>query len=112
MKKPTRSDFGWTRLRGWKSSDDIDRWSSALYEWENQPRSAGGRPRSSVRKIHESWIEILKHFDSSNPQRSQNAFCRWGNLNPASFSSWKVKPLRDDLERFILEWVAIFKDDE
>ena len=101
-----KSEFGWSRHTGWLHGDE-EAYKGAVRMWANRPP---GKERT--RPIHESWVEILKHFDSSNPQRSQNAFCRWGNLNPASFSSWKVKPLRDDLERFILEWVGIFKDDE
>jgi integrase len=109
MKKPNRSEYGYSKKTGWKNQEDRDLYDAALLEWYNQPRKTG---KVRVRPIHESWVEILKHFDSSNPQRSQNAFCRWADLNPASFSNWKVKPLSDDLERFILEWVGIFDHNE
>jgi integrase len=107
MKKPQKEDYGWNEETGWtlggkaKFKSDIKTWEIA-------------RPKGKVRihPIHESWVEILKYFDSSNPQRSQGAFCRWANIKPASFSSKKVKPLGDDLERFILEWVAKFKEVE
>jgi len=52
---------------------------------------------------------VLKLFDSSNPQRSQGAFCRWAGINRTSFSSKQVKPLGDDMERFILEWVGVLE---
>lgn len=57
-----------------------------------------------TRPIHESWNKVLELFDSTNPQRSQGAFCRWSGVKPATFSNWKNKPLTDDVERWILEW--------
>ena len=62
-----------------------------------------------TRPIDPSWNEVLKLFDSSNPQRSQGAFCRWAGINRTSFSSKQVKPLGDDMERFILEWVGVLE---
>ena len=109
MKKPLRSEYGYSKKTGWQDDRDRDLYDAALLEYYNQPRKAG---KVRVRPIHESWIEVLKHFDSSNLQRSQGAFCRWANLKPASFSSWKTKPLKDDLERFILEWVETFDHNE
>jgi hypothetical protein len=109
MKKPNRSEYGYSKKTGWKHERNRDLYDAALLEWYNQPRKTG---KVRIRPIHGSWNEILKYFDSSNPQRSQGAFCRWANLNPASFSSKKVKLLGDDLERFILEWVAKFKEVE
>jgi hypothetical protein len=103
MKKPNRSEYGYSKKTGWQDERDRDLYDAALLQWYNQPRKSG---KARIRPIHESWVEILKHFDPSNPQRSQGSFCRWANINPASFSSKKVKPLGDDLERFILEWVA------
>jgi hypothetical protein len=91
---------------------DKEGYEKALAEFKEQINAIAAKGIQRTRLIHPSWIEILKHFDSSNPQRSQGAFCRWANLNPASFSSWKVKPLSDDLERFILEWVSIFDHNE
>lgn len=107
MKKPTRADFGYNKnkLKGW-ADGDIKGYMAAVFAWENRPKTTtGGRQRS--RPIHPSWSEVLKHFDSNDLTRSQGAFCRWAKVNRASFSSWQTKPLRDDVERWILEWEYI-----
>lgn len=104
MKKPTRADFGWTRQHGWKSKEDIDKWSDALCTFENSPKTPGGRPATNP--IHESWNKISKLFDSSSFYRSRRAFCRWAGINYSTFSTMQRKPLKDDVERWILEWEA------
>jgi hypothetical protein len=109
MKKPNRSNYGYSKKTGWQNERDRDLYDAALLEWYKQPRKTG---KVRIHPIHESWNKILKYFDSSNPQRSQGAFCRWANIKPASFSSKKVKPLGDDLERFVLEWIGIFGQNE
>jgi len=63
-----------------------------------------------TRPIHPSWEEVLKLFNPNDKERSQGAFCRWSGINRTSFSSKQVKPLRDDMERFILEWDAKGKE--
>jgi len=101
MKKPLRSEFGYSKKTGWQDERDRDLYDAALLKWYNQPKKPGWQ---RIRPIHSSWEKVLELFDSSNPQRSQGAFCRWAGLNRASFSSKQVKPLGDDMERFILEW--------
>lgn len=106
MKKPNAKAYGqdnelWER--GGKKA-----YEAAVKNWEAYVRKYGAiqnKPgRQRTRPIHESWNEALKFFDSSNPQRSQGAFCRWAGIKPATFSNWKNKPLTDDVERWILEW--------
>jgi hypothetical protein len=111
MKQPTKKQFGWTTNGHWINGDQ-DAYYDALKDWENRPFSIGGRPRSSTRPIHESWNEILELFNPNDKERSQGAFCRWSGIDRASFSSKQCKPLRDDTERFILEWDAKGKEVE
>lgn len=99
MKKPQKEEYGWNEETGWMLGSKA-KFKSAIKTWE----IARPKGKVRVRPIHESWNEILKHFDSSNPQRSQGAFCRWANINPASFSSKKVKPLQDEMKWRIEEW--------
>lgn len=100
MKRPTKSQFGWTTNGHWINGDQ-DAYYDALKDWENRPFVAGGRPRS--RPIHESWNEVLKLFNPNDPTRSQRAFCAWAGINPATFSSWQTKPITH-VENWILEW--------
>lgn len=104
MKKPLRSEFGYSKKTGWQDDRDRDLYDAALLQWYNQPRQMG---KARTRPIHPSWEPVLKHFDSSDPIRSQGAFCRWAGVKPATFSNWKHKPLIDDVEKWILEWVWI-----
>lgn len=103
-RKPQKSDFGCPPGATWESGGNLKKYLAALKKWESRPKNPGGRPRTRDRHIHPSWELVLKCFDSTNPQRSQGAFCRWAGLKRASFSSWQTKPLRDDVERWILEW--------
>lgn len=109
MKKPNAEKYGQDNELWEKGGKKA--YEAAYLQWVEY-REKYGQGHNRTRPIHESWNEILKHFDSSKSQRSQGAFCRWANLNPASFSSWKTKPLKDNLERFILEWVGIFQNNE
>lgn len=109
MKKPTKSAFGWTTNGHWINGDQ-DAYYDALKDWENRPFVAGGRPRT--RPIHESWNEVLDLFNPNDLMCSQRAFCAWADINRGTFSSWQVKPLTDDVERFILEWEATWKKEE
>jgi hypothetical protein len=102
-----KSEFGWTRNAGWLHGDEAS-YNNAVAALKKHAKP--GRKR--INDIHPSWADYVVHFDPTDTTRSQGAFCRWANLNPASFSSWKIKPLKDDLERFILEWVSIFQDNE
>lgn len=104
MKKPTKAEFGYSRETGWQDERDIDLYYNALKAWENRPRnSISGRQRT--RPIHPSWEAVLKHFDSTNPTRSQGAFCRWAGLNRATFSAMQCKPLLSHTEYLISQWV-------
>jgi hypothetical protein len=102
MKKPLRSEYGYSKKIGWQNQSDRDLYDAALLKWYNQPRKTGGRPAAT--SVHESWVEISKLFDSSNFYQSRNAFCRWAKINYATFSAMQRRPLKDDMERFILEW--------
>jgi hypothetical protein len=97
-------DFGWSRRTGWLHGDEAA-YDSCVRMWANRPK---GRERT--RPIHPSWEEVLKLFNPNDKERSQGAFCRWAGINRASFSSKQVKPLGDDMERFILEWDAKGKE--
>ena len=101
-----KSDFGWSRRTGWLHGDE-EAYNRTVKLWQSRPK---GRERT--RPIHPSWNEVLKLFDSSDPKHSQGAFCRWAGINRASFSSKQVKPLGDNMERFILEWDAKGKEVE
>jgi len=103
MKKPNPKAYGKENELWEKGGKKA--YEAAYLQWAEY-REKYGQGHRRTRPIHKSWNEILKHFDSSNPERSQGAFCRWANINPSSFSSKKVKPLGDDMERFILEWVV------
>lgn len=105
MKKPTRADFGWTRQHGWNNREDIDRWSDALCAWENRGKVLPGRARSEERPIHPSWADYVAHFDSTNPERSQNAFCAWAGMRPSSLSAAKRKPITNRIELLISQWI-------
>lgn len=101
MKKPLRSQFGYSKKTGWQDERDRDLYDAALLKWYNQPKQQG---RTRTRPIHESWNEALSLFDSSNPQRSHGAFCRWAGIDRAAFSAKQCKPLGADMEIWILEW--------
>lgn len=103
-----KSEFGWNRRTGWLHGDEAS--YNNMVDFINVTALKPGRQRS--RPIHESWLPILNLFDSSNPQRSQGAFCRWAGINRSSFSAAQCKPLGDDTERFILEWDAKGKEVE
>ena len=107
MKKPTRTDFGWTRQHGWGSREDIDRWSDALCAWENRGRIQPGRARSYP--VHPSWNEYLPYFISTNPTRSQGAFCRWAGLSTAYVSAAKNKRITKAIEEKLSTWIEELK---
>ena len=113
MKEPNESDYGFTDEKGWPSWESEYEFLKAYRIWDKQrktPKESGGRPRT--RHIHPSWSEVLKHFDSTNPQRSQGAFCRWADLNRGTFSAMQCKPLSDDMEQKISVWLKMLRDSE
>jgi hypothetical protein len=106
MKKPTRSEFGYSKKTGWQDERDRDLYDAALLKWYNRPRTTtGGRQRT--RPIHPSWESVLKHFDSTNPQRSQGAFCRWADLNRGTFSAMQCKAIEQWVIEKIASWVVV-----
>lgn len=102
MKKPTKSEFGYSRETGWQDERDIDLYYNALKTWENRPKGIGGRPATNP--IHESWNEISKLFNSSSFYRSRRAFCRWANIHYATFSAMQRKVMKPAIELKIKEW--------
>lgn len=103
MKKPNRSEFGYSKKTGWQDERDRDLYDAALLQWYNRPRTTtGGRQRT--RPIHPSWNEVLKNFDSTNPQRSQGAFCKWVGLNRGTFSAMQCKQLSPKIAADIAAW--------
>lgn len=78
-----KSEFGWNRRTGWLHGDEASYNNAVALMKTVQP----GRQRN--RPIHQSWEPVLKHFDSSNPIRSQGAFCRYINKEPATKGYWK-----------------------
>lgn len=98
MTPPKKTDYGYSGLTFWENGD-LKGYMKAYAEWESRPRLVS---RARKYPVHESWNEVLGLFNLTD--RSQGAFCRWAGINRASFSSWKKKPLTDDVERWILEW--------
>lgn len=110
MKKPQKEDFGYVFGIGWTDPNGKRKYGNAICEWEARPRKTGGRQRT--RPIHPSWNDVLQNFDSTNPLRSQGAFCRWADLNRGTFSAMQCKPLLMHVENWILEWEYIVKEKE
>lgn len=105
MKKPTKAEFGYSRETGWQDERDIDLYYNALKAWENRPQpTTGGRQRS--RPVHPSWESVLKHFDSTNPNKSQGAFCRWAGINRATFSSWQLQEVKKWVPDYVAIWLS------
>ena len=104
MKKPTKSSFGWTVNGRW-ATGNRDGYFNALKAWEGRKHGTGGRPRSPGRPIHESWQPYMELFDSSNPTRSQGAFCRWAGLSTAYVSAAKNKRITKAIEEKLSEWI-------
>lgn len=102
MKKPLRSEFGYSKKTGWQDDRDRDLYDAALLQWYNQPRQMG---KARTRPIHPSWEPILQHFDSTNPLRSQGAFCRWADFNRGTFSAMQCKPIEPIIAAYINAWV-------
>lgn len=109
MKKPLRSQFGYSKKTGWQDERDRDLYDAALLKWYNQPKQQG---RTRTRPIHESWNEVLQLFDSSKPQRSQGAFCRWSGIDRAAFSGKQCRPIELHIVELIGVWNAQGKEVE
>ncbi len=103
MTKPTKTDCGWSRVTGWLHGDE-ERYNRLVEAWNNRPRQSG---RERTNPVHESWEPYLKHFNPSDPTRSQGAFARWLGVLSSSISAAKKKPITLTLEQAIKEWVYI-----
>ena len=101
-----KSEFGWNRRTGWLHGDEASYNNAVALMKTVQP----GRQRS--RPIHPSWADVLKHFDSTNPWRSQGAFCRWADLNRGTFSAMQCKPLPIHIAELVGVWNAQGKEVE
>lgn len=97
-----------------KSSFKIDtksiKWNEKAYlkaieEYASRPtKKAGGRPRTTKRAVHDSWIPFLGLLDPSNPSRSANAFCDEIGLRPSTFSAMQLKEIKPAIAVAINEW--------
>lgn len=111
MKKPNPKAYGLDNELWQKGGKKA--YEAAYLKWAEYRQKYGINPgRTRTRPIHPSWNEVLSLFDSSNPERSQGAFCRWSGIDRAAFSAKQCKPLGGDMERFILEWDAKRKEAE
>ena len=104
MKKPTKSSFGWTVNGRW-ATGNRDGYFNALKAWEGRKHGTGGRPRSPGRPIHESWQPYMELFDSSNPTRSQGAFCRFTGVERSVLSNALSNGMSDKWKGRIEVWV-------
>jgi len=101
-----KSEFGWNRRTGWLHGDEASYNNAVALMKTVHP----GRHRT--RPIHPSWETVLKHFNSSDPTRSQGAFCRWANLNRATFSAMQCKPIPIHVVELVGVWDAQGKEVE
>lgn len=63
--------------------------------------------RARTHDVHPSWSDYVAHFDPTNPERSQGAFCRWSGIRASSLSAAKRKPITDRMELKISEWLEM-----
>lgn len=105
MKKPKKEDFGYVFGIGWTDPNGKRKYGNAIVAWETRPRKQPGRARSAERPIHPSWTDYVAHFDPTNPERSQCAFCRWAGMRPSSLSAAKRKPITTRIELLVSQWI-------
>lgn len=101
-----KSEFGWNRRTGWLHGDEVSYNNAVALMKTVQP----GRQRT--RPIHPSWNAVLKYFDSTNPLRSQGAFCRWAGLNRGTFSAMQCKPIPMHITELVGVWISQGKEVE
>lgn len=70
---------------------------------QNETKRIQGRQRNNP--IHPSWTDYVAHFDPTDPERSQGAFCRWSGIRPSSLSAAKNKPISNKIELKLSEWI-------
>jgi len=111
MKKPNPKAYGLDNELWQKGGKKA--YEGAYLKWAEYRQKYGINPgRTRTRPIHESWKEVLQLFDSSNPLRSQGAFCRWAGLKRATFSAMQCKPLPIHIAELVGVWNAQGKEVE
>ena len=70
---------------------------------QNETKRLPGRAR--INDMHPSWTDYVAHFDPTNPERSQGAFCRWAGIRPSSLSVAKQKQIHIAMEEAISIWI-------
>lgn len=96
-----KSDFGWNRRTGWLHGNEAS-YNNAV----DTLKKYGSRPgRARTHDVHPSWADYVAHFDPTNPERSQGAFCHWAGMRPSSLSAAKRKPITTRIELLISEWI-------
>jgi hypothetical protein len=111
MKKPLRSQFGYSKKTGWQDERDRDLYDAALLQWYNQPKQTNQPGRRRDKPMHPSWVDYVAHFDLTDSTRSQGAFCRWAGIRSSSLSAAKNKPITDKMEVKLSEWIEELEKD-
>lgn len=106
MKKPNPKAYGEDNELWDKGGKEA--YEKAYLKWAEYRTKYGSQSgRVRMRPIHPSWESVLKHFDSTNPQRSQGAFCRWADLNRGTFSAMQCKAIEQWVIEKIASWVVV-----
>ena len=112
MKKPNPKEYGQNNEVWEKGGKEA--YEKAYLKWAEYRTKYGaiqnklGRQRS--RPILPSWVDVLKNFDSTNPNRSHGAFCRWSDLNRGTFSAMQCKPIPVHIAELVGAWNAQGKE--
>ena len=96
-----KSEFGWNRRTGWLHGDEAS-YNNAIATLKKYGSKPG---RTRTHDVHPSWADYVTHFDPTNPERSQNAFCAWAGIRSSSLSAAKRKPITGRVELKISEWI-------
>ena len=96
-----KSEFGWSRATGWLHGDEAS-YNNAMATLKKYGSKPG---RTRTHDVHPSWADYITHFDSTNPYRSQNAFCAWAGIRPSSLSAAKRKKITSRIELLISQWI-------
>ena len=96
-----KSEFGWSRAAGWLHGDEAA--YNTCVAMNKKHASKPGRARQYP--AHPSWNEYLPYFISTDPTRSQGAFCRWAGLSTAYVSAAKNKRIAKAIEEKLSEWI-------
>lgn len=93
--------FGWNRNVGWLHGNEAA--YNACVEMNKKHAARPGRARQYP--VHPSWNKYLPYFVTTNPTRSQVAFCRWAGLSTAYVSAAKNKRITKAIEEKLCEWI-------